>query len=224
VHEKGNDMTKKLFWEDPYATSLDTVVESVIGNSIFLRETIFYALSGGQESDAGTIGGYPVLEAKKSGFDIEYILSDPHTLKPGNSAHIEIDWDRRYRLMRLHFAAELILELAYQNLTAIEKIGAHISQDKARIDFHWSENISSHFPGLISKANTIISQDLSVTSAFSDEPNEKRYWEIPGFARVSCGGTHLKRTGEVGRIDLKRKNIGKGKERIEVFAIKTYGK
>ena len=46
-----------------------------------------------------------------------------------------------------------------------------------------------------------------------------RYWEIEGFARVPCGGTHLKRTGEVGNIALKRKNIGKGKERIEVYAV-----
>jgi len=217
-------MTKKLFWEDPYATSLDTVVESVTQNSIFLGETIFYALSGGQESDTGTIGGYPVLEAKKNGLDIAYVLAEHHTLKPGDPVRVEIDWNRRYSLMRLHFAAEIILELAYQNLTAIEKIGAHISQDKARIDFHWSENISSHFPGLISKANTIISQDLPIISAFSDEPLEKRYWEIPGFARVSCGGAHLKRTGEVGRIDLKRKNIGKGKERIEVFAFRETGR
>lgn len=47
---------------------------------------------------------------------------------------------------------------------------------------------------------------------------KKLFWEVPGFARVSCGGTHLKRTGEVGNIMLKRKNIGKGKERIEVYA------
>lgn len=46
-------MTRKLFWEHPYATSLDTVVDSVDGNVITLRETIFYALSGGQESDVG---------------------------------------------------------------------------------------------------------------------------------------------------------------------------
>ena len=214
-------MTKKLFWTDPYATSLDTVVESVAGNSIFLKETIFYALSGGQESDSGTIGGYPVLEAKKNGFDIAYVLDGLHGLKPSDPVRVEIDWNRRYSLMRLHFAAELILELAYQNLTGIEKIGAHISQDKARIDFHWLENISSHFSKLMSEANDLISRNLPITSAFSDESNEKRYWEILGFARVACGGTHLKKTGEIGRIELKRKNIGKGKERIEVFAIKT---
>lgn len=45
---------------------------------------------------------------------------------------------------------------------------------------------------------------------------EKRFWEIEGFAKVSCGGTHVKRTGEVGGMKLKRNNIGKGKERIEI--------
>ena len=214
-------MTKKLFWKDPYRTSLDTAVDAMEGNSIFLKETIFYALSGGQESDTGTIGEYPVLAAKKNGLDIAYTLPETHTLKPGDPVRVEIDWERRYSLMRLHFAAELILELAYQNLAAIEKIGAHISQDKARIDFFWPENIAAHFPLLTLKANDIISRDLAIVSAFSVEPNEKRYWEIEGFARVSCGGTHLKRTGEIGRIELKRKNIGKGKERVEVFAIKT---
>lgn len=210
-------MTKKLFWEDPYRTSLDTVVERVEGSSVFLRETIFYALSGGQESDGGTIGGHPVLEAKKTGLDIAYVLAESPPLKPGDPVRVQIDWDRRYRLMRLHFAAELMLELSYQTLTGIEKIGAHISRDKARIDFFWPETIASHFPGLISKANELISQNLAIISAFSDELNEKRYWEIPGFTRVSCGGTHIKHTGEIGRIELKRKNIGKGKERIEIF-------
>ena len=51
---------------------------------------------------------------------------------------------------------------------------------------------------------------------FSDEANQGRYWEIEGFARVPCGGTHLKRTGEIGPVTLKRVNIGKGKERIEI--------
>ena len=51
----------------------------------------------------------------------------------GDRAKIVIDWERRYQLMRLHFAAELILELTRQNFPGIEKIGAHIAQDKARI-------------------------------------------------------------------------------------------
>jgi alanyl-tRNA synthetase len=211
-------MTKKLFWEDPYLTDLETVVESVAGNAVALRETIFYAFSGGQESDTGTVGGYEVLEARKSGLDIQYLLPEGHELKPGDSVQVRIDWDRRYRLMRLHFAAELVLELVYRELGNVEKIGAHIAPDKARIDFHWPKNISSLVPKLFSQARALIDQGLKIISAYSDESNQRRYWEVPGFARVACGGTHLKRTGEVGEIVLRRKNIGKAKERIEIYA------
>jgi alanyl-tRNA synthetase len=210
-------MTKKLFWEDPYLTTIETVVESVFDNAITLRETIFYVFSGGQESDTGTIGGYPVLEARKSGSDIQYILAGGNELKRGDSVRVKIDWDRRYRLMRLHFAAELILELVYRELGRVKKIGAHIAPDKARIDFNWPQNISSLFPKLTSQAQALVDQDMEIISAYADESSQKRYWEIPGFARIPCGGTHLKRTGEIGNIILKRKNIGKGKERIEVY-------
>ena len=65
-------------------------------------------------------------------------------------------------------------------------------------------------------AAALIAADHPIVSAFSDEANQRRYWEIAGFARVPCGGTHLKRTGEIGAITLKRVNIGKGKERIEI--------
>ena len=53
-------------------------------------------------------------------------------------------------------------------------------------------------------------------SEYSDRGTERRFWEVADFARVPCGGTHLKRTAEVGAIRLKRKNTGKGKERVEI--------
>ena len=128
-----------------------------------------------------------------------------------------IDWERRYKLMRLHFAAEIVLELVYQHLRSIKKVGAHIAQDKARIDFEWGENISKMFTVIGDKARSIVEANQEIVSAFSDEDAEERYWEISGFARVPCGGTHLRRTGEIGKIELKRKNPGKGKERIEIY-------
>lgn len=209
-------MTHKIFWNDPYRTGLDTRVTNVNGNEITLAETIFYALSGGQESDHGTIGGRNVLAARKAGQEIIYTLDEGHGLNPGDAVTIAIDWLRRYRLMRLHLAAEIVLELAYQNLAGIEKIGAHIAQDKARIDFAWGENISKAFPLISEKARALIDADHPIVSAFSDEQNGRRYWEIAGFAQVPCGGTHLRRAGEIGAIALKRVNIGKGKERIEI--------
>jgi Ser-tRNA(Ala) deacylase AlaX len=210
-------MTVKLFWQDPYLTQLDTRITRADGNDVTVAETILYAFSGGQESDRGAIGGHEVTRARKEGKEIVYTLAEGHGLNVGDPVTMTIDWERRYRLMRLHFAAELVLELAYQNLNGIEKIGAHISPDKARIDFKWRQSIAASFPLLAGEANRIIAEDRPILSAYSDEANERRYWEVAGFARVPCGGTHLKRTGEVGRIELKRDNIGKGKERIEVY-------
>lgn len=209
--------TRKVFWEDPYRSELHTVVSGVNGDEVTLAATIFYAFSGGQESDHGTIGDYPVVAARLDGRQLRYTLKGPHSLRPGDPVRVQIDWARRYRLMRLHFAAELVLELVYRRLQPIEKIGAHIAEDKARIDFDHKQNISQFFPEILEQAHEIIARDQAITSATSDAAAEVRYWEVPGFARVPCGGTHLKRTGEVGRLELKRKNVGKGKERIEIY-------
>lgn len=212
-------MTKKLFWENPYQTSLDTTVSTIDGGDITVYSTIFFAFSGGQESDQGTIGGCSVLSARKDGLDIVYTLPENHGLAPGAPVRIEIDWTRRYRLMRLHFAAELVLELFYKKLDGVHKVGAHIAQDKARIDFALSESISPMLPVFTEEVNKLIEADLKIKSAFEDEPNEVRYWEIDGFARVPCGGTHVRTTGEIGPLKLKRNNIGRGKERVEIYLV-----
>jgi Ser-tRNA(Ala) deacylase AlaX len=210
-------MTDKIFWNAPYLTQLDTHVASVNGDDVTVEQTIFYALSGGQESDHGSIGDRRVMHARKEGGEIVYTLVSGHGLRSGDRVTMQINWERRYRLMRLHFAAEIVLELVYRKLNGIQKIGAHIAQDKARIDFVWDRNISTLFPELKSEVLQIVADKSAIGSGFSDQQTQKRYWEIDGFARVPCGGTHLRNTAEVGAIELKRKNIGKGKERIEIY-------
>lgn len=209
-------MTIKTFWQDPYLPQLDTRVAAVAGDEVTVERTIFYAESGGQESDRGTIGGRQVMRAERRGHDIVYGLEPGHGLLSGDAVRIVIDWDRRYRLMRLHFAAEIVLELAYRRLAGVAKTGAHIAPDKARIDFAWGESVAPLLPALQAEAQRIVDADEPIVSAFSDEAREQRYWEIAAFGRVPCGGTHLKRTGEIGRIALKRRNPGKGRERIEI--------
>lgn len=209
-------MTKRVFWEDPYQTRLVTHVATVANECVTLDETIFFALSGGQESDAGTIGGHPVIAATQQDLDIIYTLSVDHGLEPGQAVEVQIDWERRYRLMRLHFAAEMILQLVYQHDPGIERIGAHISADKARVDFARDSSISTLFPTIEPLAASLIAADLRIVTAFEDEARQRRYWEVTGFSRMACGGTHPRTTLEIGAIKLKRKNTGKGKERIEI--------
>ena len=209
-------MTRKVFWEDPYCAQLDVTIVKIEENDVSVDRTIFYPFSGGQERDHGTLGDKNVLEVNKVGKDLVYKLENVSNLRVGEVIPMKIDWKRRYLLMRYHFAAELVLETAYRTIPSLEKIGAHIAADKARIDFLWKENLAPQLPVIEGQVNQMIAEDREIISAYSDEETERRYWEVPGFARVACGGTHLRRTGEVGGIALRRDNIGRGKERVEI--------
>jgi len=210
---------EKVFWDNPYLSELEAKVIDVNANKIMLDRTIVYAKSGGQESDSGTINEYTIISAEKLGTQIVYTLPNEHTLTIGDNVLLKIDWEKRYRLMRLHFAAELVLELINQNFQNPRKIGANITKDKARVDFEWIGNISSTFTLLHSKIEEIVSRASKIESDYSDVENERRFWRIEDFAKVSCGGTHLKSTLEIGEICLKRINIGSNKERIEILLV-----
>lgn len=207
---------RKLFWDDPYLTSCDAVVTGVDGDSVTLDRTVAFAFSGGQHSDAGTIAGWPILHAATDGLEIRYALPEGHGLRLGDPVRVEIDWPVRYRLMRLHFAAELVLEAVGRVLDRPRKVGADITPEKARIDFELPGNISGALPAVLAVVDELVRRDLPIESRFTDEASQRRSWTVEGFATVACGGTHPRRAGEVGQIALRRSNPGKGIERIEI--------
>ena len=141
---------RKVFWENPYQTTLQTTVNSVDGNQVLFADTIAYSFAGGQESDKAWVNGIPIVDSKMDGTLIYYTLPDDHDLKPGDAVTMTIDWPRRHKLMRLHFAAELILEIVTQKYH-LEKVGAHIAENKSRIDFKSETNISSLLPAILAE-------------------------------------------------------------------------
>ncbi len=206
---------KKVFWENPYQTSLNTTVESVQGTEVLFAATIAYSFAGGQESDAATVNDSAVLGSRRDGTLIYYTLAEGHGLKPGDPVLMKIDWQRRHRLMRLHFAAELILEIVSRKF-GYEKIGAHIAESKSRIDFISDTHIGTHFEAILAEYNEIIKNDFPIITDYSDVETQRRFWKIEGFAQVPCGGTHVRSTAEVGYVTLKRERPGRGIERIEI--------
>jgi Ser-tRNA(Ala) deacylase AlaX len=206
---------RKVFWDSPYQINFNTYITLVNNNEVLLNETIAYSFSGGQESDRAWINEHPVLNSRMEGSFIFYTLAEHHGLRAGEQVIMKIDWDRRLKLMRLHFAAELILEIITQKFQ-LEKIGAHIAEDKARIDFKFSANISSVFDEVLAQYNPIIEQSMPIQTGFLDISTQRRFWKIEGFAQVPCGGTHVHSTAEVGFVALKRVNLGKNAERIEM--------
>lgn len=209
---------EKTFWLNPYQHTLDATVVGIQNNEVLLDKTIAFSFSGGQESDMAFLNDVPVLSSRMDGNLIYYTVPDSSPFQVGQQVIQTIDWPRRYKLMRLHFAAELILELVTQKFH-MEKVGAHIAEHKARIDFKRDENISSIFDAILTDYNAIIDANYPIEKGYMDVATQRRFWKIEGFAQVPCGGTHVNSTQEVGYVRLKRVRPGKGVERIEIYLL-----
>ena len=209
-------MTKKLFYEDTQKTECEATVTSVMGPEVMVNQTIFFAFSGGQASDSGTIDSIPVKEAVVSGENIAYVLGQMPTFKEGDKVIIKIDENKRNKIMRLHSAIHVAHFLFTEKTGNPKLIGSNIDENKGRLDYQYPEPISNILPEIEQKANEIFSQDIEVKTYLDEQNHNKRWWECNQW-KVPCGGTHPKSTKEIGKVQLKRKNIGSGKERIEVY-------
>jgi len=210
---------RKLFWEDPYLKACTAKVEAVNGNEVRLSQSVFFAFSGGQESDSGTIDGIPVKEARKEADgSINYVLESAPTFSPGQEVHVKIDLDKRYRIMKLHTAAHIVWFL-FEKKTGVKKlIGSNVTNEKSRIDYEFPESLSSILPELEKEVNELISKGMEIKTYADSSNPERRWWEM-GEWKCPCGGTHLRNLKEIGSLKLKRKNLGKGKERIEITLV-----
>ena len=208
--------TNRLFWEDPYKTECEASVLKVKDNEVVLDQTVFYAFSGGQASDTGTIDNIPVKEARKAGDEIVYVLESTPNFQEGDKVNIKIDWEKRYKLMKLHAASHIIYFLTEEKTGLKKIIGSNVTGDKGRLDYEYPESIADLLPDIETKANEVFSQDSTITVYPDEKDPKKRWWECKDW-KVPCGGTHVKSTQEIGNVRLKRKNIGSGKERIEIY-------
>ncbi len=213
-------MTQKLFWADPYQTECAATVTEINGNKVKLNQTIFFAFSGGQESDQGTIGGIKVLEAVKQGdkeniIDIEYELEKEPDFNVGDEVEVKIDEKRREKLRKLHSAAHIVYYFVIEKLGKLKIIGSHIAAEKARIDFVYDKPLNDVLPDIQERVNKFLLENHALIIRDDEQKPDLRWWTCEEW-KMPCGGTHPKSTGEIGNLELQRKNIGSGKERIEI--------
>lgn len=198
-------------------------------NKIYLEKTVFYAESGGQESDTGTIK-FNDMEFDVNNVQYEekdtslwktahYIVSDKNIndlLKVGDEVDLLINQERRKKLSAYHTASHLLFIAAEQVRHGIQKnvIGCHIKEDSARFDFRTDEKFNEEEIQLIEKyVNELISNKLDVKTYYIEQDSPERVWECDGI-KIPCGGTHLDNTSHLNFLKVKRKGIGKEKERL----------
>ncbi len=235
-------MTEMLYLLDCYLKEFDATVKSVKDdNFVVLDRTAFYPKSGGQPWDEGKlISGegteYPVVFVGKFGGEISHEINHEGKpgLKPGDKVKGIIDWERRYRLMRMHTAAHVISIIIEKDCDALIT-GNQLGLDKSRIDFSLDDFDREKFAGYIEEANQLIKKGAGVNlslvpreealkkyerltnlaKGLSDEIKELRLVEIKGVTIEACGGTHLKDISEIKGVKLLRlDNKGKNNRRL----------
>jgi len=234
--------TEKLYYQDPYRVSTTATIVRIDDDALELDRTIAYPEGGGQEADAGRIehpaGGAVVgfVDVRRRyGVDVridddKYINVDgviSHIVAPsdrerlgsfsvGDQVVVSIDPLRREKLSTSHSACHLLYLAVMEVRPGIERnlIGCHVREGQARFDMLTDERFDEAEIRRIGEiANRYVEADHPISLYASDQHPDARYWACAGQV-VPCGGTHIERTGPIGQLAIKRKNIGKGKERV----------
>lgn len=226
-------MTRKLYWEEPYSRSFVGKVVSVDGPAVVLDQTLFYPRGGGVACDTGKLNSARVQETTKVDDKIVHTLESSSSLRVGEEAKGEVDWDRRYRLMKMHTAGHLLSAVLYSKANC-RITGNQIDVDRSRMDFNLENFDRAQIEGYVAIANDLIRKDAPVKTYFLNREealklpemvklaeaappadDQLRIVEIEGSDRQADGGLHVSHLREIGKIQLlKLENKGKTNRRL----------
>jgi len=230
-------MTELLFRDDSYLQSCDACVVAVDARGIRLDRTVFYPMGGGQPGDSGVLrlpSGelIEIVDTIKGELpdEVIHIPAQGSPLpEPGTELLGEINWDRRYRLMRMHSCLHLLCSLVPGAVT-----GGQVSDGKGRRDFDVPGS-SLDKVAITDRLNTLIAEGRPVgprwitdeelaaqpelVRTMSVKPpsgaGRVRLMEIAGIDLQPCGGTHIRNTAEIGAVTVtKIENKGKQNRRV----------
>lgn len=229
-------MTQELFREDSYITECDATVVAIDDRAVILDRTVFYPLGGGQPGDTGEItyagGKATVIDTRYGdGATIRHVVEEDSVLPDvGQQVSASIDWDKRYRHMRMHTALHLLGSVLTYGVT-----GGNISANKSRLDFDMEDTVDKEAVGVAIRS--LVEADHAVTCRWITEEElaaqpdlvrtmsvqppkgrgKVRLLEIESIDLQPCGGTHVRSTAEIGKVRIgKVEKKGKRNRRVNI--------
>jgi misacylated tRNA(Ala) deacylase len=232
-------MTEEICSTDAYARSCEATVVAASEDGVVLDRTVFYARGGGQPGDTGLLrwdgGEARVRDTVKQAGEILHVLDGPAP-PVGAAVTAEIDWDRRYILMRTHTALHSLSGIVFRDYGA-KVTGGNMEPGVARMDFEL-DSISVEFGREVEdKLNAALAEDHPVHVSFlpraealadpdlirtkvnliPEHVDPIRVIDIAGLDKQADGGTHVRSTAEVGRVRVARtESKGKANKRMRI--------
>jgi misacylated tRNA(Ala) deacylase len=234
--------TELLYLRDAYLKEFDATVTEVDtdGRRVALDRTAFYPTGGGQPHDTGELSGPPVAEVRKGDGDVVWhTLGDGRLPDAGDVVGGTLDWARRHALMRTHTALHVLCGVIW-NEWGKAVTGGNMEPLSARMDFEFDPLPEGFGPRVEELVNAELAAARPIEvfflprdEALADEAlirtkvslipasvREIRVVDIVGLDKQADGGTHVRRTDEVGRIKVvKTESKGKGNKRIRLEVV-----
>ena len=233
-------MTEQLFAEDAYARSCDAQVVHSAPGAIQLDRTVFYAAGGGQPGDSGVlkladgteIAVLNTVKVDQAGDILHLVAEDAQLPAPGTELFAELNWQRRHKHLLMHTCLHLLCAIIDAPVT-----GGQLGEEKGRLDFDLPE-LTLENSEIDARLNELIARDAPVgTRWISDaeldaQPDLVRTMKVKppsGQGRVRllevkdidlqpCGGTHVKSTGEIGPVTVRKiENKGRHNRRVNII-------
>ena len=232
-------MTELLYLRDAYQTEFDAVVLDAREGAVALDQTAFYPTGGGQPHDTGTLGGLAVVDVRKDGDLVWHSVEGDQLPSIGDTISGIVDWERRHRLMRTHSALHVLCGVIW-NEWRVPVTGGNMEPLSARMDFEFDPVPEGFGPRIEQLVNAELAADRAIAVSFlprstavmdedlirtkvsmiPESVPEIRVVDIVGLDKQADGGTHVRSTGEVGRIRVvKLENKGKGNKRVRLEII-----
>jgi alanyl-tRNA synthetase len=218
-------MTERLYYHDSYlrnfqARVIDTADE---GRRIYLDRTAFYPASGGQPFDLGSLNDVNVVEVVDEGERVAHLLERPVL---AGDVHGLIDWPRRYDHMQQH-SGQHLLSAVFIEVYGMDTISFHLGQDSATIDLTVAAIEPAQLRAVELRANEVVCENRPIAVSYHDSQDDLglrkesgregvlRVVSIDRLDRIACGGTHLRSTGEIGPVLLRKLEKVRNTTRVE---------
>lgn len=231
-------ITSEIFRDDPYKKECEAKILDFGDNWIILNQTVFYAEGGGQLGDTGFIkAGQKKIQIEntiKENDLIKHIFNSKFHFEIGDHVTCIIDWDRRYKLMKMHTSLHLLCSLVNAKVT-----GGSVGDGKGRLDFNLDfkpnkEELKDNLNDLIQGNHDITISWISAQELDKNPNLVKTMSVLPprtnGSIRMvrigdnidyqPCGGTHVKNTSEIGLVEINKvENKGKLNKRVAISLV-----
>jgi alanyl-tRNA synthetase len=219
--------TQRLYYTDSYRTEFEARVVDVAddGKRVYLDQTAFYPTSGGQPHDLGTLAGARIADVIDEGERIAHLLESPLKNESG-AIQGAVEWQRRFDHMQQHTGQHL-LSAVLEELFGYHTVSVHFGRDYSSLDLDVESVSAERIVEAETRANAIVAENRAVTTSFEDAAEATglrkesgrtgvlRIVSIAGLDRSACGGTHVRATGEIGAIMVRKVERVRKSARLE---------